>query len=71
MKKTSTLGIIAIAALLMALVLTLIFDGALWDVGGNGALQGLGGWLKLPMAIFTFLGDEQFYLCWSRWFIGA
>ena len=50
MKKTSTLGIIAIAALLIALVLTLIFGGALWDVGGNGALQGLGGWLKLPMA---------------------
>ena len=62
MKKTSTLGIIAIIALLIALVLTLIFGGALWDVGGNGALQGLGGWLKLPMAIFTFLGDEQFYL---------
>ena len=62
MKKTSTLGIIAIAALLIALVLTLIFGAALWDVGGNGALQGLGGWLKLPMAIFTFLGDEQFYL---------
>ena len=62
MKKTSTLGIIAIVALLVALVLTLIFGGALWDVGGNAALQGLGGWLKLPMAIFTFLGDEQFYL---------
>ena len=62
MKKTSTLGIIAIAALLIALVLTLIFGAGLWDVGGNGALQGLGGWLKLPMAIFTFLGDEQFYL---------
>ena len=62
MKKTSTLGIIAIAALLIALVLTLIFGAELWDVGGNGALQGLGGWLKLPMAIFTFLGDEQFYL---------
>jgi membrane-associated phospholipid phosphatase len=62
MKKTSTLGIIAIIALLTALVLTLIFDGALWDVGGNAALQSLGGWLKLPMQIFTFLGDEQFYL---------
>ena len=62
MKKTSALGIIAIVALLVALVFTLIFDGALWDVGGNAALQGLGGWLKLPMAIFTFLGDEQFYL---------
>jgi membrane-associated phospholipid phosphatase len=62
MKKTPTLGIVAIVALLIALVLTLIFGAALWDVGGNGALQGLGGWLKLPMAIFTFLGDEQFYL---------
>ena len=62
MKKTSTLGIIAIVALLIALVLTLIFGSALWEVGGNAALQSLGGWLKLPMAIFTFLGDEQFYL---------
>ena len=62
MKKTSTFGIIAIAAFFIALVLTLIFGAALWDVGGDGTLQGLGGWLKLPMAIFTFLGDEQFFL---------
>jgi len=62
MKKTSTLGIIAIVALLTALILTLIFGAALWDVGGNGALQSLGGWLKLPMQIFTFLGGEEFYL---------
>jgi membrane-associated phospholipid phosphatase len=62
MKKTSILGVIAIVALLIALVLTLIFGGALWDVGGNRALQSLGGWLKLPMQIFTFLGSEEFYL---------
>jgi membrane-associated phospholipid phosphatase len=62
MKKTSTLAIIAIAALLITLLLTLIFGGALWDVGGNRALQGLGGWLKLPMQLFTFLGSQEFYL---------
>ena len=62
MKKPSTLGITAIVALLLALILTLIFGAALWDVSGNGALQSLGGWLKPPMQIFTLLGDEQFYL---------
>jgi hypothetical protein len=25
-------------------------------------VQALGGWLKLPMLVFTFLGDERFYL---------
>lgn len=62
MKKSSPLAIIAMVALLAALVLTLIFGGSLWETGGNAALQSLGGWLRLPMEIFTFLGDEQFYL---------
>ncbi len=62
MKKISTLGIIAIAALLAAFALTLIFGGRLWALDGVQALQALGGWLKLPMEAFTFLGDEQFYL---------
>lgn len=62
MKKTSTLGIIAIVMLLVSLAITLIFDGRLWALDGVRAMQALGGWLKLPMEIFTFLGDEQFYL---------
>ncbi len=62
MKKTSTLGIIAIVALLASLVVTLIAGGWLWALDGVRSFQALGGWLKLPMRIFTFLGDEQFYL---------
>jgi len=62
MKKTSSLGIIAISALLLSLALTLAFGGGLWALDGVRGVQALGGWLKLPMRIFTFLGDEQFYL---------
>ncbi len=62
MKKTSTLNIIAVVALLLSLALTLILGGRLWALDGVRAVQALGGWLKLPMEIFTFLGDEQFYL---------
>lgn len=62
MKKNSTLRIIALAALLLALALTLIAGGWLWALDGVRSMQALGGWLKLPMQFFTFLGDEQFYL---------
>lgn len=62
MKKTSTSGLIAFVALLLALILTLIAGGRLWALDGVRGMQALGGWLKLPMEIFTFLGDEQFYL---------
>lgn len=62
MKKTSTLAIIAIVTLLVVLVATLIAGGRLWALDGVRAMQALGGWLKLPMRAFTFLGDEQFYL---------
>ena len=62
MKKPTTLIRIALLALAVATALTLVFGAALWDVAGNRALQALGGWLKTPMVIFTFLGDEQFYL---------
>lgn len=62
MKKPSILNIIAVVALLLSLALTLIFGGRLWALDGVRAMQALGGWLKLPMEIFTFLGDEQFYL---------
>ncbi len=62
MKKTSTLGLIAVVALLVSMAITLIFGGRLWALDGVRAMQALGGWLKLPMQVFTFLGDEQFYL---------
>lgn len=62
MKKTSTLSIVAVGALLVSLAITLIAGGQLWTLAGVQAVQGLGGWLKLPMEVFTFLGDEQFYL---------
>ncbi len=62
MKKTANLTITAVVALLLALALTLVAADWLWSVNGNLALQSLGGWLKLPMDLFTFLGDEQFYL---------
>ena len=62
MRKISTLGIIAIVALLVSLAITLISGGWLWALDGVRGMQALGGWLKLPMEIFTFLGDEQFYL---------
>ena len=62
MKKPTTLIRIALLALAAATALTLVFGAALWDVAGNRAFQALGGWLRTPMVIFTFLGDEQFYL---------
>jgi membrane-associated phospholipid phosphatase len=31
-------------------------------VSVSAALQGLGGWLKLPMQFFSFLGTEEFYM---------
>ncbi len=62
MKKTSTLGIIALIALLLALVVTLVTGRWLWALDGVRSFQAFGGWLKLPMEIFTFFGDEQFYL---------
>ena len=37
---------------------------SIWDSGIHFILwlQGLGHWLQAPMAGFTFLGTEQFYL---------
>lgn len=60
--RTGTLTTIALLALLLAAVLTLLFGTSLWDIITVQGVQALGGWLKLPMQIFTFLGDEQFYL---------
>ena len=62
MKRTSVLGISAIVLLLTAMISTLLAAGWLWGLDGVRAMQALGGWLKLPMELFTFLGDEQFYL---------
>lgn len=62
MKPARTLVLIALVALLVAASLTAVFGASLWDVLWVQAVQSLGGWLKLPMEIFTFLGDEQFYL---------
>lgn len=60
--KIRTLSALGLLALLLAAILTAVFGASLWDVGANRAVQALGGWLKLPMEVFTFLGDEQFYL---------
>lgn len=62
MKRTATLNTIAIVALLLSLALTLVAAGWLWGLEGVRGMQALGGWLKLPMKIVTFLGEEQFYL---------
>lgn len=62
MKRTSDLNAILAVALLVALAVTLIVGDRLWALDGVRGLQALGGWLKWPMLVFTFLGDEQFYL---------
>ena len=62
MKRTSILKSSAAAALPLALIVTLFAAGWLWSLSAVLGLQGLGGWLTVPMRIITFLGDEQFYL---------
>ena len=62
MKRTSVLKSSAAAALPLALIVTLFAAGWLWSLSAVLGLQGLGGWLTVPMRIITFLGDEQFYL---------
>ena len=52
----------AVAALPVALIITLLAAGWLWSLSGVLGLQALGSWLTVPMRIITFLGDEQFYL---------
>ena len=59
MKRPAALTLIP---LLAVLALTLAASDWLWSLAGNTGMQALGGWLALPMRIFTFLGDEQFYL---------
>ena len=62
MNRKHILAIIAFALLLLVALLTVIIGNWLWSLDGVRALQALGGWLKLPMQIFTFLGDDIFYL---------
>lgn len=62
MKRVPLLAWVAILALIVALAATLAADTWLWATDGNRALQTLGAALMLPMQVFTFLGDEQFYL---------
>ena len=62
MKRVPLLAWIALLAVSIALVATLAADDWLWSLAGNRALQSLGAGLTLPMQLFTFLGDEQFYL---------
>lgn len=62
MKSTRTLWLIALSALLIALVATLLAGDWLWSIAGNRSLQAIGPWLTPVALFFTFLGDEQFYL---------
>jgi membrane-associated phospholipid phosphatase len=60
--RTRTLGTIALCAVVVALVATVLARDWLWSVVGNRALQSVGSWLTAPMRAITFLGDEKFYL---------
>ncbi len=51
-----------LALLIVAAAATAIFGSGLWHLAPVAAFQALGRWLKTPMTLFTFLGDEQFYL---------
>ncbi len=62
MRKVSTSDIVALLALCLASAITLIAGSHLWALDGVRSAQALGGWLKWPMLVFTFLGDEHFYL---------
>jgi membrane-associated phospholipid phosphatase len=62
MSRKGSVGIIALVLLAFAALLTVILGSWLWSLDGVRALQALGGWLKLPMQLFTFLGDDLFYL---------
>ncbi|MCS7038625.1 MAG: phosphatase PAP2 family protein [Caldilineales bacterium] len=61
MKPLSSSSVAGVAVV-VALALTLAVGGWLWTPDGVLMLQALGpGWQR-PMQVFTFLGDEQFYL---------
>ncbi|MGE5602268.1 MAG: phosphatase PAP2 family protein [Nitrososphaerales archaeon] len=62
MKRVPILAWIALLAILIALIVTLVATDWLWSLDAVRGLQALGGGLKTPMLFFTFLGDEQFYL---------
>jgi membrane-associated phospholipid phosphatase len=54
--------VIALAFLLLVALLTVLFGTWLWSLDGVRGLQALGDWLTLPMRLFTFLGNDLFYL---------
>jgi membrane-associated phospholipid phosphatase len=62
MNKKYIVAVIALAFLLLVALLTVIFGTWLWSLDAARALQSLGGWLTLPMRLFTFLGNDFFYL---------
>jgi membrane-associated phospholipid phosphatase len=61
MNRKHILAVIALALLLAAL-LTVLFGPWLWSLDVVRGLQALGGWLTLPMRLFTLLGNDLFYL---------
>lgn len=61
MKRISS-SFVAGVAVVVVLALTLVARGWLWAPDGVLLLQALGEGWQLPMRVFTFLGDEQFYL---------
>jgi membrane-associated phospholipid phosphatase len=62
MNRKHIVSVIALTSLLLVALLTVIFGSWLWSLEGGRALQALGEWLRLPMRIFSFLGDNLFYL---------
>jgi membrane-associated phospholipid phosphatase len=62
MNRKHIVAVIALTCLLFVALLTLIFGTWLWGLDGVRGMQALGGWLELPMRLFTFLGDDLFYL---------
>ena len=62
MQSARSLSFIALLAAVIAAVTTFGAEAWLWSIAGNRGLQAIGQWLTLPAQVFTFLGDEQFYL---------
>jgi membrane-associated phospholipid phosphatase len=62
MNRKHIVEAIALTLLLLVALLTAIFGNWLWSLDGGRALQAFGGWLTLPMRIFSFFGDNLFYL---------
>jgi membrane-associated phospholipid phosphatase len=61
-EPTRTLIAIPVLALGLALLATVIYGPALWDVAGVRAVQAVGSWLRVPMQVISFLGSPEFFL---------